>query len=83
MYNKQTYEQIIEFIQQHREIEFEYENKQYAFLAVKDGFVLVCDNKTQGPVFVDYEEMVKESRINGHTFLDLFKSEELTITAVL
>ncbi|MBT2286275.1 hypothetical protein J7E78_22315 [Paenibacillus polymyxa] len=82
MSEKETYEEILEFIREHREIEFVYENRQYAFLSHKEGFAFVCENKTQGPIFTTYEEMIKESKINGETFLELFKNNELTITAV-
>lgn len=82
MSEKFTYEEILQFIWEHREIEFVFDNKQYAFLSHKDGFAFVCENKTQGPIFTTYEEMIKESKLNGTTFLELFKNDELTITAV-
>ncbi|WP_145411121.1 hypothetical protein [Paenibacillus xylanexedens] len=83
MDEKITYEEMIEFIWQQREIEFVYENKKYAFLSHKDGFMFVCDNQTQGSTYDTLDQMVKEIRINGKTFLELFKNDELTITAVL
>lgn len=79
----ETYEQIIEFIWQQREIEFVYKDKPYAFLSSKDGFIFVCENKTQGPVFEKYDQMVNESEIDGRTFLELFKNGEIIITAVM
>lgn len=78
----ETYEQIIEFMEQHREIEFVFKNKPYAFLSSKSGFILVCENRTQGRVFEQYEQMVHESRIDERPFLELFKNGEITITAV-
>ncbi|WP_458124736.1 hypothetical protein [Paenibacillus sp. Z3-2] len=83
MSEKFTYEEILQFFREHREVEFVYDNKQYAFLSHKDGFAFVCENKTQGPIYKTYEEMIKESRVNGKSFLELFRNDELTITAVL
>lgn len=81
--NEITYQEIIEFFQQHREIEFYYQDKLYAFLSHKGGFVLVCENKTITPTFETYEEMVDKSLINGKKFLERFKNNEITIAAVL
>lgn len=83
MSEKITYEEMIEFIWERREIEFVYENQQYAFLTHKEGFVFVCENKIQGSIFTNFEQMVKESKIGGKTFLELFNNDEIEITAIL
>ncbi|MNW50794.1 hypothetical protein [Paenibacillus polymyxa] len=81
--NEITYQEIIEFFQQHREIEFYYRDKLYAFLSYNGGFVLVCENKAITPTFETYEEMVEKGLIDGKKFLERFKNNELTIAAVL
>lgn len=83
MSEKETYEQVVEYVWQRREIEFVYNDKRYAFLSSQDGFVLVCENKRQGAVFKDYEQMIHDSKMDGQTFLELFKNGKVTITAVL
>lgn len=75
-----TYNELLEFFEQQREIEFTYNEKLYAFLSVKDGFVLVCMNKIISPVYKDYSKLAYETHIDEVPFLELFKNNQIEIT---
>lgn len=77
-----TYNELLEFFEQQREIEFTYNEKPYAFLSVKDGFVLVCMNKIISPVYKDYSKLAHEVHIDEVPFLELFKKNRIEITTV-
>ncbi|WP_458122112.1 hypothetical protein [Paenibacillus sp. Z6-24] len=77
-----TYEELMEFFTQQREIEFMYQGKLYAFLQMKGGFVLVCENRSITPVYMDYTRLANEAEIEGTLFLQLFQESRIEITTV-
>lgn len=77
-----TYNELLEFFEQQREIEFTYKEKSYAFLSVKDGFVLVCMNKIITPVYEDYSKLAHEACIDKVLFLELFQNDQIEITTI-
>ncbi len=83
MTDETTYDELMEWFTMRREIEFLYKGVSYAFLSVKGGFVLVCENRIVTDVYVDYMVLANEAAIDGMLFLGLFKRQKIEITLVL